>query len=1054
MIRGILKARWYIVVLWIAVAAGLFVMAPSMADLVREKGQITVPDGYSSSMADHMLKEVSKQGGSEEIGDTVLVFHHNEGLSSDNLADIEASIQLLKSKQQELSLTSVTSHFDQPELQDQLVSEDGKTLMVLLGGDWEGQSTSEVRDSLYAALKDNPVEHYLTSRHFIDEDVVASSEEGLKRTEVITVIFILVILFIVFRSAVAPFVPLLTVGISYLAAQSIVAFLVDGVDFPLSNFTQIFLVAVMFGIGTDYCILLISRFREELVKQPEDVWSAIIETYRTAGKTVLFSGLAVMVGFASIGFSTFVLYQSAAAVAVGVGVLLLALVTIVPFFMAVLGSKLFWPSKGTLEHKPSRMWAAAGRFSWKRPLITLLLLAVLIIPLLLTYDGLKSYNSLDEIGDGYDSVKAFNLIADGFGPGQSMPAKIVLKNELPMDTSEALAAIEKVNREIVKIDGIESIRSATRPAGEGLKELLVTEQVKQLDEGLGEGKDGIGQIREGLSTASAELSKSGPELSKAAAGVGTLVQGTDELKRGVTALNQGLKQIEHGIRQGSAGAGELKQAVEQAKQSAEQLAAAGKELLGGYQQLEGGISTFAEKYGEIEKGLVGISEGLGGMDHHLRKLAETYPELRQDEDYVTLQAMLSQLQQSTQPMALGMSELNAELTKVGVSLKQANQGLAQSLEGQTMLVGGLDQLVSGMEELRMGIKQAADGQGEIVSQVPGVIQGLGQISSGQKEIQQGFNQLDDQLGELTDGLDQSVAGLSELTGGLDSAQQYLNGLARASDETMAGWYIPGEVLANTDFQQVFDTYMSHDRKVATLDVVFTGNPYSTESIAKVDEIKAAVERAIKGTVLSDATYGISGVTGTFADLNEISAADYSRTVVLMLFGIGIILVVLLRSIIMPLYLILSLILTYFTSVAVAELIFVDMMGYGGISWAVPFFAFVILVALGVDYSIFLMDRFNEYRHLPVKDAMIHAMKNMGSVIISAAIILGGTFAAMLPSGVLSLIQIATIAITGLFLYAFAFMPFFVPVMIRTFGEANWWPFKQKEKGSVHNDMSL
>lgn len=60
--------------------------------------------------------------------------------------------------------------------------------------------------------------------------------------------------------------------------------------------------------------------------------------------------------------------------------------------------------------------------------------------------------------------------------------------------------------------------------------------------------------------------------------------------------------------------------------------------------------------------------------------------------------------------------------------------------------------------------------------------------------------------------------------------------------------------------------------------------------------------------------------------------------------------------------------------------------------------------------------------------------------MSAAVILGGTFAAMLPSGVMSLLQIATIVLCGLFIYALLMLPLFIPVMVRTFGPANWWPF--------------
>ena len=82
---------------------------------------------------------------------------------------------------------------------------------------------------------------------------------------------------------------------------------------------------------------------------------------------MIYSGLAVFVGFATIGLSKFILYKSAVAVAIGIAVMLLALVTVVPFFMAVLGKKLFWPSRGKLEHSENKLWGAAGSFSLKRP---------------------------------------------------------------------------------------------------------------------------------------------------------------------------------------------------------------------------------------------------------------------------------------------------------------------------------------------------------------------------------------------------------------------------------------------------------------------------------------------------------------------------------------------------------------------------------------------------------------------------------------------------------------------------------------------------------------
>src|SRR5699024_3196302 len=92
-----------------------------------------------------------------------------------------------------------------------------------------------------------------------------------------TFVLFLIILFLVFRSLIAPFNPLLTVGISYLAAQGIVAILANTMNFPLSTYTQIFMVVIMFGIGTDYCILIISRFKEELMND-NSVKKAVLKT--------------------------------------------------------------------------------------------------------------------------------------------------------------------------------------------------------------------------------------------------------------------------------------------------------------------------------------------------------------------------------------------------------------------------------------------------------------------------------------------------------------------------------------------------------------------------------------------------------------------------------------------------------------------------------------------------------------------------------------------------------------------------------------------------------
>ncbi|MBB6669862.1 MMPL family transporter [Cohnella nanjingensis] len=1041
--RAMVKFKWLVLAAWLAAVVGLALTAPNMADLVREKGQISVPDGYSSTNASKWISEMSAQSKEGQRGDaTVLVFSGKEKLNADHLAEIQRGIGELKAQQEKLGISSITTHFDTPDLAKQMVSEDGKTVLVLLSVDAHGKETS---DALYKAIADVKVDHYLTGNWLIQEDVIQSSEEGLKKTEYITVAFILAILFLVFRSAIAPFIPLLTVGISYVAAQSVVSYLVKYLDFPLSNFTQIFMVAVMFGIGTDYCILLISRFKEELAHNGGDKVKAILDTYRTAGKTVLFSGLAVLVGFASIGFSTFGLYRSAVAVAVGVAVLMLALVTLVPFFMAALGSVIFWPARGSLEHKPSGFWGAAGSFSLRKPLWALVLLAVILVPFLSFYKGTTSFNSLDEIGDKYNSVRGFNLISDSFGPGESLPTTVVMKTDKALDTSEGLAMIEQVSRELSKVDGVKAIRSATRPTGEAPADFQVASQVDTLGNGLNQGTDGIDQVAKGLSDASKSLESNASKISGAAAGADKLAVGTQALKQGVVQLGDGLKRIEKGLRDGSVGAKQLSDGLAQAKASADRLTAASKQLLDSYKQMDSGLGQLAAAYADLAKQQQGLTQGLADLGQGLGGLAEKYPELKQDADFLRAQGSLTQLQTGSAQLGEGLKQLNDKLAGVNQGLSQANAGFGQAADGQAKLAQGLAKLSAGIADLQAGIAQAADGQGQVISKLPSMTSGFDKLASGQQEIGSGFAQLNGQLGQLTDGLNQSVDGLTKVAGGLKSAQGYIGELTATPDKQLSGWFIPEEAIRDAEFQKALDVYLSPDRKIVKFDVVFAGNPYASETMAKMPDVEAAVGRALKGTGYEQASVAVGGVTSINHDLKTISSGDYARTVVLMLVGIGLILILLFRSFVIPIYLILSLLGTYYTSLAINELIFVRILGYSGASWTVPFFGFVLLLALGVDYSIFLMDRFKEYRHLPPREAILKAMKNMGTVILSAAVILGGTFAAMLPSGVMSLLQIATIVLSGLFLYAVVVLPLFIPVMVRTFGEANWWPFMGRQR---------
>ncbi|MED1066902.1 MMPL family transporter [Bacillus paralicheniformis] len=1038
--RTIIKARWIIAALWIAMAAVLFITAPDMGQLTKEKGQIAVPEGYPSSYANKLLEQMSKDGDTDK---SVVVVFQDKQLLPNREAALKKAITILE-KDSSLHVSDITSYFDAEEdIQKQLLSKDRTTLLVPVTFDANKISAADFKAKVNEKLKPLKLDYEMTGQPLIDDDVITSSQEGLKKTEYITVGFILIVLILVFRSAVAPFVPLLAVALSYLVSQSVVAYLVEYADFPLSTFTQIFMVAIMFGIGTDYCILLLSRFKEELAHGKDKI-EAILTTYKTAGKTVLFSGFAVLIGFTCIGFAEFQLYKSAVAVAVGVAVLILALLTIVPFFMAVLGKVLFWPVRGNIGHPQSKLWETAGRFAFSKPLISLLIVAAVAVPPILMYKGTLSYNSLDEIGDQYESVSAFNTISDKFGPGESLPVTVVLKTSDALDTNDGLIAIEKISRAIEQTNGVSKVRSATRPVGKGLSDLYVKTQANELNKGLESGNKGLKKIKDGLAEASKSIADQKPQIEASGKGINQLIKGTESIKAGISDVEANMRKLKDGTDQSKEGVARAKKEIQAAK----------KQLTAQVDQLNGQIENYKE-ISKVLKAALSQAESAQGITADVQKMIEQtnqnfknleseIPEVKENPSYLAIKGSYTELASAIKQGSQKAAVYTKQAANAKKQLEAADAFIAKAQEEQKVYTSKIDALINGLGQIEKGLEETSKGQGQLADSLPKLESGAGDVAEGQKQMKEKVGEFAGQLDQLTKGLNSSVDGLEKISSGLMGAGDYLDQLKNASDQEMSGWFVPKEVLKNKQFQQVFNSYMSDDRHITTIDVILEGNPYGNGAIANVKDIEASVKRALPDTHLNDASFGVGGVSSINADLKQLSDQDFSNTVIYMMIGIFLILVLLFRSIVMPVYLVGSLILTYFASIGITEFIFTAFFGYPGLNWAVPFFGFVILMALGVDYSIFLMERFNEYRGTDIKTAMMESMKNMGSVIISAAVILAGTFAAMLPSGVLSLLQIATLILTGLLLYAFVMLPLFVPVMVRIFGSANWFPFKRKE----------
>lgn len=1039
--KKIVNARSISFIVWILITLTAIFTMPNFDELVKEKGQIAMPDSAMSSQASAMLQQMNA-GGKEEQS-IVLVFNSggNQALNDAQTKEINQVLANLKAKQTELGLKDVVTYLDGEEQAKRLVSEDKTTILANLTVEKdENRPIEKVADDLNQQVKIADVHTYLTGSSLITNDFSNSIKEGVKKTEIIAVLFILIILILVFRSPIIPLISLLTVGVSYLVSLALIGHLVDAFSYPFSNFTQVFLVVVLFGIGTDYNILLYTRFKEEINKQP-DVLSAVKATFKTAGKTVLFSGFAVFMGLLVLLLAKFGLYRATSAVAFGVAIMIIVLNTLNPFFMALLGKKMFWPSKKFAGHADNRLWGWLSRQSVLRPFAAILLVGAISVPFFFSYSKQLAYDDLAEVGNSYESKQGINVIDDHFAPGFSAPATLVLKADQPLDNPEALKTLDELTDKISKLDGISKVYSVTRPGGDKIADLYINDQTGKVNDGIGQANDGVGTIQSGLSSVTGQL-KSGDDLSH----VQQLIDGTGQLKAGVSSLATAMNQVTAGLNSGTEGAGTLSQGLAVLNEKVQALSEGTSRLQQGYGQLEQGLGSYEDLFATIKAAVKGAADGYAQIQSSMNNLIAGNPALAGNADVQQVLGTAAAAQKQLNELNSQIDPLIAKYHSAMDSFKQANASLNQVTGGIAQVAAGAKQLQAGADQLQTGLAQGAQGSGEIAAKTKDVETGLTQIGAGQQQLYEGLQDLQGKMSELKDGLGQSADGLADISKGLDSASDYLANLS--SSKASESFYIPQDVLKGKDFQQSLDTYMSQDRKITELSIILEDNPYSQQAMEVMDHLNAQLDSALKGTNLSGAEIALGGVTQQNLDLKDIAGGDFNRTSAIMLISIGIMLILITRSFWPPVFIIGSLFLTYHVALGINELLSTGPLNVASLSWNVPFFTFIMLVTLGVDYSIFLMMRFREIPGSPTH-AIAQASKNLGGVVISAAVILGGTFAALMPSGVVTLIEVAAGVIIGLALLSLIMLPILFPALMNLLDKAG--RFAKKDEGQAQAD---
>ena len=836
-----------------------------------------------------------------------------------------------------------------------------------------------MRDQLKAG-KPTGLTTYVTGDSAIIADYQKSIEQSTQRTTVITLVLLLVILLAIYRSPVTPLIPLGTIITAIAVVRPVVALL--GLHYiKVASFTETFILAIVFGAGTDYCIFMISRFKEQRA-HGDGKGEAIRTTSHRVGEAIASSAGTVVVGGLAMSSASVSLFSTTGpAIAVAVAVTLLAGLTLTPALISIGGDRFFWPQKVALDH-PSRFWTRAADLIVTRPrrvlvtaLVPLLLLAALYPTMQLTYDERSPQPQTNE------NIQGLRALDRHFPSGEILPDYVIIQSNHDLRNAKDLAALDNATKALTHVDGVGSVRSFTQPTGTRVAQASIPYQVGQVGAGLAQGRDQLAAGSAGLQ----QLQQGGQALS---AGGSQLAAGAQQAQGATDLFINGLDRENAGLGQAVGGSGSAQAGAQQLRDGAQQLAS-------------------------------GLTVARDGVKQAVQALDEADAFLTAD---ATCAVDINCQQAKGRIEAVDSAEKN----KLIPGLNDAIAGANQVASGNGSLADGLGTLRAGLTQAQAGIQQLEAGEKTFKDK-------LGQLAGGAQQLGSG-------AGQLGGGVSKLAGGTQQLQAGLDQAATFLNSVSQ--DAGAAGidtFYIPASHLSDQQLALARFYYISPDGTTARMVVLGKDDPFGITAMNRVGREKDAVRTALEGTSLASSKVLAAGFAAQNANLRTYFSRDFEIVAIAVLLGVLIVLILLLRSLVAPFYLLGSVLLSYAGAMGVTTLFWQDLLHKGAIDWSVPIFAFVMLVAVGADYNIFLMSRVREEVMKDPVNGIAHAVRRTGAIITSAGVIFAGTFAALVTSPVLNIAETGFAITLGLLLDTFVVRSFLVPSVAVLLGKWNWWP---------------
>ncbi|WP_407271396.1 MMPL family transporter [Radiobacillus sp. PE A8.2] len=468
------KSRWISLVFWVAMVAILSAVLPSVGDVE--------PGSNDLLPEDAMSVEASKISDEQFPNDSgvplLIIWNRSEGLTE---SDYEAVQSLYKGLIEEpLVEQTMVPPFDQIPVQAlmQSASSDGEALTTpvffdktALTGDLQ-LALEELEQRINKLTENGPVSNQLESDGLhirftgpvgIQTDAVSLFSQADVTLLIATVLLVLILLILLYRSPLLAIVPLIGVGFAYGIINPVLGLMASNGWIVVDDQAISIMTVLLFGAGTDYCLFLISRYRDELQLEPNK-YKALQLAISNSGGAIMMSALTTVLGLLTLSLAQYASYDRfAIPFSLAIFIMAIAVMTLLPAILALLGRAAFFPfiprtEKMTKElekkkGKPIRRSKQRSRFSeltgklvtekpWQIIIVCIVLLGGLA---LFTIKIDYTYGVLDSFPEDMPSREGFTIIADHYPPGEIAPVQVIVDTDgTEVNIQESLAALTNV----------------------------------------------------------------------------------------------------------------------------------------------------------------------------------------------------------------------------------------------------------------------------------------------------------------------------------------------------------------------------------------------------------------------------------------------------------------------------------------------------------------------------------------------------------------------------------------------------------------------------------